>query len=150
MSTLTLNSKAAPAVIVRNLLAGHPFVVFFVLAFAGSWLFFAPMIVGQDGLSLLPYHVPFWLYVVLFLAASFSGPTVAALVVTAARDGKAGVTAFCAAMDSGASVGNGICSFWSAFRHSTCCPPASGWAPHHGKRCCKSGQHFSPSICPPS
>lgn len=94
MSTLTLNSKAAPAVTVRNLLAGHPFAAFFCLTFAGSWLFFAPMIVGQDGLGLLPYHVPFWLYVVLFLAASFSGPTVAALVVTAARDGKAGVKRF--------------------------------------------------------
>jgi hypothetical protein len=94
MSILTVSSKDARFVSIRNLLASHPFVTFFVLAFAGSWLFFAPIVLSQDGLGLLPYNVPFWLYVVLFLAASFSGPTVAALVVTAALDGKAGVTHF--------------------------------------------------------
>ena len=94
MSTLTIRPKVAPAVSARNVLASHPFRAFFILTFVGSWLFFAPMIVGQDGLGLLPYHVPFWLYVTLFLGASFSGPTLAALVVTAARDGKAGVKQF--------------------------------------------------------
>lgn len=94
MSTLTVAPKATPALSLRHGLASHPFLAFFVLAFAGSWLFFAPMLVGQDGLGLLPYSVPFWLYVVLFLAASFSGPTVAALVVTAAREGKPGVNQF--------------------------------------------------------
>lgn len=94
MSTLTVNPKPALSVSVRNLLASHPFVAFFVLTFAGSWLFFAPMVLGQDGLGLLAYSVPFWLYVVLFLAASFSGPTVAAFVMTAALEGKPGVSAF--------------------------------------------------------
>ena len=94
MSTLTVNPKATRAVSVRNLLVSHPFIAFFVLTFAGTWLFFAPMVLGQDGLGFLPYHVPLWLYVVLFLAASFSGPTLAALVITAARDGKVGVKQF--------------------------------------------------------
>jgi membrane protease YdiL (CAAX protease family) len=94
MSTLTVSPKATRAVSVRNLLVSHPFIAFFVLAFAGTWLFFAPIVLGQDGLGFLPYHVPLWLYVVLFLAASFSGPTTAALVITAARDGKAGVKQF--------------------------------------------------------
>lgn len=94
MSTLTVTPKATPAVSLRQWLASHPFLAFFILAFTGSWLFFAPMLIGQDGLGLLPYSVPFWLYVVLFLAASFSGPTVAALVVTAARDGKPGINRF--------------------------------------------------------
>jgi uncharacterized protein len=49
---------------------------------------------GQDGLGLLPYSVPFGLYVVLFVASSFTGPTLAAVVVTAALDGKAGVKHF--------------------------------------------------------
>lgn len=92
MSTLTIHPKATPAATVRSLLANHPFVAFFVLTFGGSWLAFAPMLLGQDGLGLFAYSVPFWLYVVLFLMASFSGPTLAALVVTAARDGKPGVT----------------------------------------------------------
>lgn len=94
MSTLTASPKATLSVSMRMLLANHPFVAFFVLAFAGSWLFFAPMLLGQDGLGILPYHVPFWLYVVLFLAASFAGPTVSALLITAARDGKGGVKQF--------------------------------------------------------
>lgn len=94
MSTLTTNAKAPFSRSVRNMLASHPFVAFFVLAFAGSWLFLAPMVVGQDGLGLLSYSVPFGLYVALFLAASFTGPTVAALVVTAALDGEQGVKLF--------------------------------------------------------
>lgn len=94
MSTLTVNPKPALSVSVRNLLASHPFVAFFVLTFVGSWLFFAPMVLGQDGLGLLAYQVPFWLYVVLFLAASFSGPTVAAFVMTAVLEGKPGVKNF--------------------------------------------------------
>ena len=94
MSTLTVNPKPALSVSLRNLLASHPFVAFFVLTFAGSWLFFAPMVLGQDGLGLLAYSVPFWLYVVLFLAASFSGPTVAAFVMTAVLEGKPGLKNF--------------------------------------------------------
>lgn len=94
MSTLTVSPKATFSVSMRTLLVGHPFADFFILTFVGSWLFFAPMVMGQDGLGILPYHVPFWLYVVLFLAASFSGPTVAALVITSARDGRAGVKQF--------------------------------------------------------
>lgn len=94
MSTLTVSPKVTRSVSLRKLLVNHPFIAFFVLAFAGTWLFFAPMVLGQDGLGFLPYHVPLWLYVVLFLAASFSGPTAAALVITAARDGKVGVKQF--------------------------------------------------------
>ena len=94
MSMLTENPQASLAGASGNVLVRHPFVSFFVVAFAGTWLFLAPMVLGQDGLGLLPYSVPFLLYVVLFLAASFSGPTVAALVVTAALEGKGGVKLF--------------------------------------------------------
>lgn len=94
MSALSFNEKARFAGSVRKVLASHPLISFFVLAFAGSWLFLAPMVLGQDGLGLLPYSVPFGLYVVLFLAASFTGPTLAALVVTAALEGKPGVKHF--------------------------------------------------------
>jgi hypothetical protein len=69
-------------------------VSYFVLAFAGAWLFLAPMVLGQDGLGLLPYSVPFWLYVGLFLSATFVGPTMGALVVTSALEGKEGVGRF--------------------------------------------------------
>jgi uncharacterized protein len=94
MSLLTVNSKPALSISFRNLLVSHPFISYFVVAFAGTWLFFAPMVFGQDGLGLLAYHVPLWLYVVLFLAGSFLGPTLAAFAVTAALEGKEGVRLF--------------------------------------------------------
>jgi uncharacterized protein len=98
MSTLTVSPKTTTLIpirnLLRNLLASHPLVSFFSLAFAGSWLFFAPMVLGQEGLGLLNYRVPFWLYVSLFLLATFSGPTLAAFAVTAALEGKAGLRHF--------------------------------------------------------
>lgn len=94
MSTLTVGPKTTTAIPVRNLLAKHPLVAFFMITFAGSWLFFAPMVLGQEGLALLDYRVPFWLYVSLFLLATFSGPALAAFVVTAALEGKGGVRHF--------------------------------------------------------
>jgi membrane protease YdiL (CAAX protease family) len=75
-------------------LASHPLVSYFVLAFTGTWLLVAPIVLGQDGLALLPYRVPFGVYVVLFLASSFTGPTLAAVAVTAALEGKEGVKRF--------------------------------------------------------
>lgn len=94
MSTLTLNTKAPSSSSVTKLLASYPLVSYFVLAFAGTWLFTAPMVLGQDGLGLLPYHVPFALYAVLFIASSFTGPTLAAVSVTAALSGREGVKRF--------------------------------------------------------
>lgn len=94
MSTLAVNPIASLSISMRKVLVNHPFLAFFVLTFTGTWLFFAPMVLGQDGLGLLSYSVPLPLYVVLFLAASFSGPTVAALVVTSALEGTVGVKHF--------------------------------------------------------
>lgn len=94
MSLLTVAPKPALAGSLRYLLASHPLVSYFVLAFAGAWLFLIPMALGQDGLGILPYHVPFWLYVTLFLSSTFIGPTLAAFVVTAAVEGHEGVQRF--------------------------------------------------------
>lgn len=94
MSTLTVNAQVTASGSLRRMLASHPLISYFVLAFAGTWLFVAPMVVGQDGLGLLPYSVPFGLYVVLFLASSFTGPTLAAVAVTAAMEGREGVQRF--------------------------------------------------------
>jgi membrane protease YdiL (CAAX protease family) len=91
---LTLNAKAPFSESVSKVLASHPLVSYFVLAFVGTWLFTAPMVLGQDGLGLLPYHVPFGLYAVLFIASSFTGPTLAAVAVTAALSGREGVKHF--------------------------------------------------------
>jgi uncharacterized protein len=94
VSVVTAKPKAPLFASVRSVLAAHPFVWFFVIAYAGSWVCLAPMVLGQDGLGLLPYSVPFMLYVGLFLAASFTGPTLAAVVVTAALAGRQGLKQF--------------------------------------------------------
>jgi len=94
MSTLTVSPKSTFGESMQSVLASHPLLSYFILAFAGTWLFTAPMVLGQDGLGLLPYNVPFGLYAVLFIASSFTGPTLAAVAVTAALGGKAGVKHF--------------------------------------------------------
>lgn len=94
MSTLTLSPKASFAVSIRSLIVHHPFIAYFLLAFGGTWLLDLPIILGRDGLGLLPYHMPFVLYAAIFLAGSYAGPTLAALLVTAALEGKAGVYRF--------------------------------------------------------
>lgn len=94
MSTLTINLQSAWALSRKSLLVRHPLVSYFVLAFAGTWLLDLPLILGQDGLGILPYQMPFGLYATIFLAGSFAGPTLAALLVTASLAGKAGVRHF--------------------------------------------------------
>ena len=94
MSTLTIDAHPTLLFSIKRLIARHPFLAFFTLAFAGTWLLDLPMVLGQDGLGLLPYHMPFVLYAGLFLLSSYAGPTLAALLVTAVLEGKAGVRHF--------------------------------------------------------
>jgi uncharacterized protein len=72
----------------------HPVSAYFILAFAGTWLIQLPILLGRDGFGLLPYNLPLVPYVILFLLCSFSGPTLAAVLVTRIVDGKPGVRAF--------------------------------------------------------
>lgn len=71
-----------------------PVVRFLVLAFAGSWLLEAPMVLGRQGLGLFDYQVPLPLYAALFIASVFAGPTGAALVLTRTLEGRAGLAGF--------------------------------------------------------
>ena len=72
----------------------HPLIAYFSMAFAGTWLLDLPMVLGKDGLGLLPYSVPMILYIILFILGSFSGPTLAAYLVTNALEGKDGLRKF--------------------------------------------------------
>jgi membrane protease YdiL (CAAX protease family) len=70
----------------------RPLTAYFVLAFALMWLFVLPLAMSRNlGSGALPYDLPDALGVALFLLATFSGPTVAALIVTGATEGRAGV-----------------------------------------------------------
>jgi len=77
----------------RGALARHPLGAFFGLAFAGAWLPLVPIVLsqGEHGLGILPVVLPDPLLLPLALLATFAGPLVAALVVTAAVDGRAGL-----------------------------------------------------------
>ena len=77
MSSATAASPASAARL-KQLVQSHPLISFFVLAYLGTWLCLAPMVLGQDGLRLLPYTFPFPPYAALFLLSSFAGPTLAA------------------------------------------------------------------------
>jgi membrane protease YdiL (CAAX protease family) len=77
-----------------QLIARHPLVSYFALAYALSWGLVSPMTFSRNiGIGLLPYDLPDALGMALFILASLIGPNVAALVVTALTDGRAGVRA---------------------------------------------------------
>jgi hypothetical protein len=69
-------AKSSPQAWIRL----HPVAAFLILAYAGTWLFEMPMVLGKDGLGLLPFSVPLPLYIILFLLSSFreSAPGVSA------------------------------------------------------------------------
>jgi membrane protease YdiL (CAAX protease family) len=76
------------------LLSRHPLVAYFLIAFLGTWLLDLPMVLGQDGLGLLGYHVPIAVYAVLFILSAYTGPTLGAVLVTASLDGRLGLRYF--------------------------------------------------------
>lgn len=67
----------------------HPLVAYFILAYAGSWIVEAPLLASQRGFGLLTLPDP--LLLIIFLFAAYFGPLLAALVVTGATEGRAGV-----------------------------------------------------------
>ncbi|GIV98818.1 hypothetical protein [Roseiflexus sp.] len=64
----------------------HSVVWFYILAFAISWLGWLPMVAGSRGIS--PFDSPVF-QILLILPAL--GPALAAIIATAASDGKAGI-----------------------------------------------------------
>jgi membrane protease YdiL (CAAX protease family) len=88
MSAITDTMKPrSPAF--RTLVAEHPLIAFFTFVFILTWLMDLPMVLGKDGLGILPYSVPLPLYVILFILGAF-GPTITAFLVTAIGEGRQG------------------------------------------------------------
>jgi hypothetical protein len=69
----------------------HALVGYFTLAYAGTWLTLAPVVLSRSGVGALPYETPFPVFAALFILAGFLGPTLAAFVMTGITTGKAGV-----------------------------------------------------------
>ena len=78
----------------RILIARHPLAAYFTIAFLGTWLVDLPIVLGQDGLGLMGYQFPLAPYLILFILSFFAGPTLGAILVTGALEGKPGVRAF--------------------------------------------------------
>jgi membrane protease YdiL (CAAX protease family) len=95
MSTTANTSLPEVSSPLKRLITRHPLIAFFVIAFAGEWIVFLPLVLSQNGQGLLPYTLPalgpipaaYWFTVL----ASIAGPTLASFTVTAMTGGTAGV-----------------------------------------------------------
>jgi membrane protease YdiL (CAAX protease family) len=72
----------------KRLIVRHPLVAFFVIAFAGAWIMFLPLLLSRNGVGLLPFTLPVDPFQTI---GAFAGPTLAAFIVTAATSGAAGL-----------------------------------------------------------
>jgi membrane protease YdiL (CAAX protease family) len=92
MAIVTRTTRAPAASPFKHLIADRPLRIYFVLAFGLMWLFVVPLALSRNqGSGLLAYDISETLGNVLFLLATFSGPTVAALIVTGTTEGRAGI-----------------------------------------------------------
>jgi uncharacterized protein len=87
----TASAPAQPASARQGLLARHPLVSFFVMAYAFTWIVWSPWVLGQDGAGLLPIKISHAASGYLNAAAILAGPTLAAFIMTATTEGRAGV-----------------------------------------------------------
>ena len=104
MSDVATHSQSTTTPILKRLISGHPLIAFFVIAFAGTWIAFLPLVLAQNGLGLFPYTIPeigpyppsYW----FAMLGALLGPTLASFTVTAITTGKAGDSTFIAALCS--------------------------------------------------
>src|SRR3954465_15769450 len=92
MDTAAPVQPAAPHRGIKLLLARYPLVSFFVLAYAGTWLFELPYVLSEDGSGLLPYSSPLLTWTLP--VSIFMGPFLAAFIMTGATEGREGVGRF--------------------------------------------------------
>lgn len=88
---MTSDADPRPHTSRAGLLARHPLVFFFVIAYAGAWLVEVPLALSQTGTGLLPFTIPRPVLALLIAAATFTGPTLSAFIMTYAAEGKVGM-----------------------------------------------------------
>jgi uncharacterized protein len=81
---------ARPDDVRPGVLARHPLVFFFLIAYVGAWLLELPVVLSGTGTGLLPYTLPPAVVVVAIAAATFTGPTLSAFVMARATEGREG------------------------------------------------------------
>jgi membrane protease YdiL (CAAX protease family) len=92
MNTTILSQETTPSL--RAFVKRHPLLVYLVLAFAGTWITFAPIWLSSAGLGLVPFEPPQALTIVLFALSTLTGPALAAWTVTALESGREGLGQF--------------------------------------------------------
>ena len=76
--------------------AVSPLAVYFALAFAGTWLAVAPLVLGPSGLGLVPLALPDALGLLIYFGATYAGPTLGAFAAAWIEGRGAGVRRFAA------------------------------------------------------
>jgi membrane protease YdiL (CAAX protease family) len=94
MTTMITTRTPASTSSLKTLLARHPLRSYFTIAYMGAWIPLAVPVLAQNGLGVLPFTVSDIAFVLLFILATFAGPTMGALVVTAATEGRPGLRRF--------------------------------------------------------
>jgi len=90
MATAAPVQPAAPHRGLKGLLARHPLVSFFVLAYALTWVAWSPWYLSEEGIGLLPYDgesISDYLNTVALIV----GPTLSAFIMTGVIGGREGV-----------------------------------------------------------
>lgn len=67
----------------------NPLVAYFVIAFAGTWILFVPILLSKRGLGLI--QLPDAAGLVFFVLATYAGPFVGALITTRIVEGRTGL-----------------------------------------------------------
>jgi membrane protease YdiL (CAAX protease family) len=84
------DASVRPAFPLGGLLARHPLISFFVMAFAFSWIVWSPWYLSEEGVGLLPFSSP--------LLPSFAvpvgillGPALSGFIMTGVTEGRVGI-----------------------------------------------------------
>ena len=91
MSTIPTTSQSATSSPLRRLITRYPLIAFFVMACAGAWIAVLPLLLARNGSGLFPFSLPEEVFLIL---GAFTGPTLAAIIVPAAMNGRVGIWQF--------------------------------------------------------
>jgi membrane protease YdiL (CAAX protease family) len=91
LDATTANAPAQPAASRQSVLARHPLVSYFIMAYAFSWIAWSPLVLSEDGVGLLPYKLSPQASGLGTAATILLGPTLSAFIMSALTEGRTGV-----------------------------------------------------------
>lgn len=91
MSTIVQDTPSASTSSIRSFIVRHPLQAYFLIAFLGTWLMLFPLVLSQEGIGLLPYHLPDVAFQLIFIFSAYAGPALGAFTVTALESSRTGV-----------------------------------------------------------